>query len=124
MIFLISSETDTTSGTEAFFNILLAGGLVVVIFAGMFYFLTKFMHKASEKSVEAYRPLADPLYTNVETGRAIIPAGWYPTPEGKQDRYHDGDAWTGHFRDRSSEGKLGDPAPAAEPTTDVDKTDS
>lgn len=51
------------------------------------------------RRAQAEPPTYVPLWAD-EEGRILIAAGWYPTPDGAQDRYHDGEGWTEQFRPR------------------------
>ena len=81
--------------------------LTLLLVASAVFF--RFMVRASERKAAAYQPRSLPLYT-VDEKPSVNP-GWYPTPAGDQDRYHDGRGWTDHFRPRTEAGLVDDPAP-------------
>lgn len=106
---------DSPGPTMSMGDVILTGVVVLVLFLGTMALMTRFIRRAARKEVEAYRPLAEPLYVPEEGGKPTIAAGWYPTPAGDRDRYHDGQAWTDAFRPRTADSRLSDPPPAVSP---------
>lgn len=105
--------TDTDSSLNLF-DVAGSGSVILFIMVSLLFFVIRMMKKSAVKKVQAYRPMAEPLYVAVP-GKSRISPGWYPTAMGDQDRYHDGKDWTETHRTHTAQGRMNDPLDGAGP---------